>query len=75
MNCLFGVKLLLFALVFTLELMPMITFIRVRSARRRGTPLPRFPVETYRRINSAEIVLVVTIVFVAAFMARGVWLF
>ena len=29
----------------------------------------------YRRINSAELALVVTIVFVAAFMARGAWLF
>jgi hypothetical protein len=53
----------------------MMTFIRVRSARTRGTALPRFSVEAYRRINSAEVILVVTIVFVAAFMARGAWLF
>jgi hypothetical protein len=53
----------------------MMTFIRVRSARRRGIALPRFSVEAYRRINSAEIVLVVAIVFAAAFMARGAWLF
>jgi hypothetical protein len=37
--------------------------------------LPAFPVEAYRAINSVEIALVVTIVFVAAFMARGAWLF
>jgi len=47
----------------------------VRSARRRGEALPRFSVQMFRRINSAEVVLVVTIVFVAAFMARGAWLF
>ncbi len=74
-NGFFWVKLALFGLVFALELTPMMTFIRVRSARRRGTALPRFPVEAYRRINSAEIVLVVAIVFAAAFMARGAWLF
>ena len=74
-NGFFWVKLALFAVVFALESMPMTTFIRVRSARRRRTPLPRFSIERYRRINSAEIVLVVAIVFVAAFMARGAWLF
>jgi len=74
-NGFFWVKLALFGLVFALELMPMMTFIRVRSARKRNATLPRFPVERYRRINSAQLVLVVTIVFVATFMARGAWLF
>jgi putative membrane protein len=74
-NGFFWMKLALFGAVFALELTPMMTFIRVRSARSRRTPLPRFPVETYRRINSAEVVLVVAIVFAAAFMARGAWLF
>ncbi len=74
-NGFFWVKMLLFAIVFVLELAPMMTFIRVRAARRSGQPLPRFPVKAYRRINTAEIALVVTIVFVAAFMARGAWLF
>jgi len=74
-NGFFWVKLALFGAVFLLELAPMITFIRVRAARGRGAPLPRFSVEAYRRINAIEVALVVTIVFVAAFMARGVWLF
>jgi uncharacterized membrane protein len=74
-NGFFWVKLGLFATVFALELTPMMTFLRVRSARRRRSALPAFPIELYRRINSAEIVLVVTIVFAAAFMARGAWLF
>jgi hypothetical protein len=47
----------------------------VRIARQRRTALPRFSIDTYRRINTAELTLVVAIVFVAAFMARGAWLF
>jgi putative membrane protein len=74
-NGLFWVKLALFALVFALEWSPMLTFIRVRSARRRHTMPPPFSIETFRRINAAEVALVITIVFVAAFMARGAWLF
>ena len=74
-NGFFWIKLALFGLVFALELAPMITFIRVRKARSQRLPLPRFSVHTYRRINAAELSLVVTIVFVAAFMARGTWLF
>jgi putative membrane protein len=74
-NGFFWVKMSLFALVFVLEMMPMITFVRVRAARRRAASLPLFAVDIYRRINNAEIALVVIIVFVAAFMARGAWLF
>jgi uncharacterized membrane protein len=71
----FWTKMALFGLIFALEIAPMITFVRVRAARRRRAPLPPFSVETFRRINHAELVLVVVIVFVAAFMARGAWLF
>src|SRR5262245_9633505 len=74
-NGLFWVKLGLFGLVFLLELAPMTAFIRVRSAQRRGAVLPSFPIDTYRRINAVELWLVVIIVFVAAFMARGAWMF
>jgi len=74
-NGFFWVKLALFGAVFVLELTPMITFIRVRIARSKGLPLPRFSVEAYRRINAVEAGLVVIIVFAAAFMARGAWLF
>jgi putative membrane protein len=74
-NGFFWLKMALFATVFALELKPMITFINVRNARKRGTALPQFSVETYQRINSAELHLVGVIVFVAAFMARGAWLF
>jgi putative membrane protein len=74
-NGFFWVKLGLFAVVFALELRPMTTFVRVRAARRQHTPLPAFAVESYRHINSAELILVFAIVFAAALMARGAWLF
>ena len=74
-NGFFWTKMAVFALVFALEIVPMVTLMRVRTARRRGTAVPQFSVEVFRRINTAELVLVVVIVFVAAFMARGAWLF
>ena len=74
-NGFFWVKLALFGLVFALEIVPMTTFIRVRAARARRTSLPAFSAGSFRRINSAETFLVVAIVFVAAFMARGAWMF
>jgi putative membrane protein len=74
-NGFFWTKMALFAFVFALELAPMTTFIRVRSLQGRGTALPEFSVDTYRRINTAETVLVVVLVPIAALMARGAWLF
>ncbi len=74
-NGFFWIKLALFATIFALELAPMTTFIRVRRARAKASPLPPFSIEAYRRINAVELALVVTIVFVAAFMVRGAWLF
>jgi len=74
-NGFFWLKMTLFGAVFGLELAPMITFIRVRTARGRGAPLPEFRHPLYRRINHIEAMLVVAIVVAAAFMARGAWLF
>jgi putative membrane protein len=73
-NGLFWLKLTLFAVIFLLEQAPMVTFIRARSARRRREPMPHVPVAIYRRINAAETALVIVIVVVAAFMARGAWM-
>jgi putative membrane protein len=75
MNGFFWIKMALFALIFALELKPMITFVRARVARRRGAALPSFSQDAFRRVNGAETALVVAIVFAAAFMARGAWLF
>jgi uncharacterized membrane protein len=74
-NGFFWVKLGLFLAVFLLELAPMVTFMRVRRARQTGAPLPAFSVERYRRINTAELAIVIVIPFVAAFMARSTWMF
>ena len=74
-NGFFWTKLALFALLFALEMKPMMTFIRVRQARQRRSALPRFSVDALRRINAAELRLVIVVVFVAGFMARGAWLF
>jgi putative membrane protein len=74
-NGFFWLKLGLFGLIFMLEQAPMTTFIRARIARRQGAPVPQFPVNVYRHINRIELALVMTIVVVAAFMARGAWLF
>jgi putative membrane protein len=74
-NGFFWTKLALFGLIFALELTPMMTFMGVRSARRRHAALPPFSVDALRLINATELALVVAIVFNASFMARGAWLF
>jgi putative membrane protein len=74
-NGFFWIKMALFAAVFLLELAPMIAFTRVRAARRGGQPPPPLPLATFQRINAVEVALVIVIVVVATFMARGAWLF
>ena len=70
-SALFWTKMLLFVSVVVLEIHPMITFIRWRAALRGG----RRPDTTTARklyvLNHVELALVVVIVFVASFMARG----
>ncbi len=75
-NGFFWLKMALFGLVLALEIRPMLTFIRWRTAASRGGARPA---EANLRIlitlNDAEIAVVVVIPFVAALMARGAWLF
>jgi putative membrane protein len=66
----FQLKLGLFALVWVLELWPMVTLIRWRIAGRRGQPLVG-PARTLGWISAAELGLDAVIPFVAAAMARG----
>jgi putative membrane protein len=68
---LFWVKLGLFALVFLLELAPMITFIRWRIALGRGRPPGLGGARTFATLSWIQAILVVVIMFVASFMARG----
>ena len=75
-NGFFYTKMGLFAVVFALELFPMITFIRWRKVLSKGaTPATGAPLGTLTRLNDLEVAIVVAIVFVAALMARGSWLF
>jgi len=73
-NGLFWVKMALFAGIFALEMWPMTTFIRWRVARARGGTPDTSRAALLARINDLEVVLVVLVVFVAAMMARGLWL-
>src|SRR5262245_39803063 len=68
---LFWVKLVLFGSIFLLELLPMITFIRWRVARRQGQPADLDGVRVFSALSWIQVALVVAIVFVASFMARG----
>jgi putative membrane protein len=74
-NGLFWTKMALFVLVLALEIMPMATFIRWRVALGDSRPIDTRHVGALVRINDAETALVVLIPFVAAAMARGLWLF
>jgi putative membrane protein len=75
-NGFFWVKMALFAFVFALELWPMTTFIRWRIARPKARPLVHFDrLGGLIAVDDAQTVLVIAIPFVAAAMARGLWLF
>lgn len=74
-NGFFWIKMALFVTVVALEIWPMVTFIRWRKARRAGTPLPG--VDRLARlilVDDVQTALVVVLPFVAAAMARGLWL-
>jgi putative membrane protein len=73
-NGLFWVKMGLFASVFALEVAPMVAFIRWRIAIGKGSKPDTTRAATFARISDVETALVVAIPFVAAAMARGLWL-
>lgn len=68
---LFWLKLALFGVVFALEVWPMLTFLRWRRQLGRGQLPDISPARTLAVLNHVEMALVVVIVFVASFMARG----
>jgi putative membrane protein len=70
-STLFWTKMGLFALILLLEIWPMTTFLRWRRARRRGAAPDTSSARGLYLINHVEMALVVLMVFVAAFMARG----
>jgi putative membrane protein len=68
---LFWVKMALFASVLLLEIRPMVTFIRWRTRLARGQSVDTSSAGSLYRINHVELAIVVILVFVASFMARG----
>ena len=68
---LFWLKLILFAVVFALEIRPMVTLIRWRRMLGAGgTPDTSGALGLFH-LNHVELALIVVIVFIASFMARG----
>jgi putative membrane protein len=70
-SSLFWTKLGLFLLIVFLEVWPMVTFIRWRVAVRGGRAPDTSAATMLYVVNHVELVLVVVVVFVASFMARG----
>ena len=68
---LFLAKMGLFLLIIVLEIRPMVTFIRWRATLRRGAVPDISAARALYQLNHVELALVVVIVFVASFMARG----
>jgi putative membrane protein len=67
----FWTKMTLFLLVVALEVHPMLTFIRWRGLRRRGQTPDTSGARTLYVIGHVEMTMVILMVFVASFMARG----
>ncbi len=68
---LFWTKMALFVAVMVLEIRPMVTFIHWRRALGRGQVPDTSRARALYLVNHIEMALVVVIVFVASFMARG----
>jgi putative membrane protein len=77
-NTAFYIKVGVFALIFALEILPMMTLIRWRISGAKGRPVG--PDElmkksgTMRTISLVQAVLLVGLLFVAPIMARGLWM-
>jgi putative membrane protein len=68
---LFWAKLALFVAVVALELWPMATFIRWRREQKQGVAPDTSWAAALSHLNHVQLALVVLMVFVASFMARG----
>jgi putative membrane protein len=70
-SSLFWLKIVLIVVVTALEVWPMVTFIGWRRAIARGARPDTSRARTLYIVDHIQMALVVAIVFVAAFMARG----
>ena len=68
---LFWLKMALFVAIVALELWPMATFIRWRREQKQGVAPDTSRAATFFQISHVQLALVVLMVFVASFMARG----
>ena len=71
-NRVFYAKMGLFLFILLLEIRPMVTLVRWRSAVRRGTSIDTTSSLALARISQVEVAVVVLIVFAATALARGV---
>jgi putative membrane protein len=67
----FWTKMALFVAIVALELWPMVTFIRWRRELRQGVASDTARAATFFVLSHIQLALVVLMVFVASFMARG----
>jgi putative membrane protein len=72
-NVAFLVKIGLFALVFVLEVRPMITLIKWRSLQRKKQTIDISRASSLARTSYIEMVLLVPIIAMATAMARGIF--
>lgn len=68
----FLVKLGLLGVAMTLELWPMITFIRWRIRKAKGQPVDTSSARRLALVNRVEVALTLAIPFIASMMARGI---
>jgi putative membrane protein len=73
-NHMFHTKMGLFLIMGLLETWPMITFIRWRIDLKKGRDPDLSNVPRFARINDIELAVVISMVFVASLMARGVFM-
>jgi len=70
-NDLFLAKMACFALIFALEIRPIVTLIRWRNAARRGQSVDTRAAPALARISAVQTALVILMVLLATGMARG----
>jgi putative membrane protein len=63
----------LFLAIVALEIRPMLTLMRWRQARRRGTRVDTSAAPALFQVNHIQLGLAVVMVFVASAMARGLF--
>jgi putative membrane protein len=69
----FLVKMALFAVVFMLEIRPMVTLIRWRIRLAKGLPVDLTSAPMLAQITYVQLLLLIPIVMMAAAIARGIW--